>query len=138
MFNVNDVTTEMENEVSSMGLLAEGWYNMIVIDSNKKANKAGNGEYIELVLQPEGSKRKMWYYFNISHTNPQVAKMGLVALKKFCLAVNKNGFTTASELLDLMLCCNVEHKKDKDGKTRDTITEFAPYQQQVGNNEVPF
>jgi hypothetical protein len=127
MFNVNEVTAEMEQSAASLGLIPEGEHNFVIESARQSVNKKQDGEYIEITCILEGTNTKYWHYFNIKHINPRVVNIGKVELKNLMLAINMQSIASAEDLKDKVFRGQIEHQKQKDGKLQVKITVFGPY-----------
>jgi len=136
MFNINEVTEEMENEIAEGSLIPEGEYNFLIESARIAENKSQNGSYLELTCIPESLNRKVWKYFNFMHVNKRVENLAKVDLKNLCLALEIAQITNPAELVGRLFIGRVEHSKDKQGKMQAEIRAYGKY---VPNeNDVPF
>jgi hypothetical protein len=97
--------------------LPAGDYLAIIVDSEKKATKAGNGEYIELkleVIEGEYQNRNLWERLTVDHPNETAQKIGRSRLKEICRAVGNMAPRDSSELHDIPMIVTVGHEKRKD------------------------
>lgn len=136
MFNINEVTPEMEAEAASSGLVPEGEYNFLIENARIAENKAQNGSYLEITCLPEGMNRKMWKYFNFMHINKKVEALAKVDLKNLCLALDVTQITNVNQLIGKMFVGRVEHSKDKQGNMQSEIRAFGKYIPK--DEDVPF
>jgi hypothetical protein len=136
MFNINEVTPQMENEANSSGLIPEGEYNFLIEAARIAENKKQNGSYLELTCIPEGMNRKMWKYFNFMHVDKRVESLAKVDLKNLCLALEISQITNVIELVGKFFVGRVEHTKNKSGEINAEIRAYGKYVPQ--ENDVPF
>lgn len=109
------------------GPLPAGTYEMMVIASDVKAAKSGNGEYIELemqVLDGEHSGRRHWERLNVVNSNKQAEDIAKAALAQLCSAVGLPVVEDTDELHDKPFMARVEI--DRKDPTRNRIMGYAP------------
>lgn len=81
----------------------KGIYQAIVMDSTIKATKAGDGQYIELMLQiieGEHSGRRVWDRLNVSNPNKKAEDIALAQLQALCNAVGVPQLNDTAQLHD--------------------------------------
>ncbi|MEY5099058.1 MAG: Alteromonas phage vB AcoS-R7M [Pseudomonadota bacterium] len=98
--------------------LPKGTYAAIVMDSDIKPTKAGNGQYIELTLQiidGQFAGRRIWDRLNISNPNKQAEDIALAQLQSLCQAVGVENMTDTFQLHDRPFSVSVDiDRKDPD------------------------
>lgn len=83
--------------------LPKGTYSAIVMDSSIKPTKAGDGQYIELVLQVidgQYAGRRVWERLNVSNPNKKAEDIALSALQSLCNAVGVTVLNDTTQLHD--------------------------------------
>lgn len=141
MFNINEVTPEMENEAACQGLISEGEYNFLIESARIAENKKQNGSYLELACIPEGTNRKMWKYFNFMHVDKRVETYAKVDLKNLCMALEISKITKTDELVGRFFVGRVEHSKDKQGNMQAEIRAYGKCEKKpavASDDDMPF
>lgn len=106
--------------------LPRGSYNAIVIDSDIKTTKAGNGEYIELVIQVvDGihAGRRLWERLNVSNPNKTAEDIAKAALAELCAAVGVTKLTDTEQLHDRPFQVHVDI--DRKDPTRNRVVGYG-------------
>lgn len=145
-FCIDEVTTDMENDVNNFGLIPEGEHNFLIENAREAPNKKQDGEYLELTCLLEGTNKKQWIYFNLKHPNNTVVNMAKVQLKKLLTALKMTGYESPEELKDKVFRAQIEHVKNKDGKYQEKFVAFDEYkwsgnmqkEASVSDENVPF
>lgn len=110
----------------SYGPVPEGEYEMMVVKSDVKPTKAGNGHYIELemhVISGEHSGRRLWERLNVDNPNKDAENIAKAALAALCAALGVDDMTETEQLHDLPFLAKVEiDRKEPD---RNRITGYA-------------
>lgn len=104
------------------GPLPAGQYEVIISNSDIKATKAGDGEYIELEMQVtdgEHSGRRLWERLNISNPNKKAEDIAKAALGELCVACGIDDMTDTEQLHDIPLLAVVEI--DRKDPTRNRV-----------------
>lgn len=113
-----------------------GKYNAVIIDSEMKPTKSGNGSYLELtfeIIDGEYKERKVWARLNINNPSAQAQKIAQSELSALCRAVNVMEPKDSVDLHNLPLEITVICKKrnDSDGISNE-IKGYAV--KETGNN----
>jgi hypothetical protein len=90
-----------------------GRYQVMIIDSQWKVTKAGDGHYLQLCLQvTEGkySGRMLWLRLNLDSPDPVVVDLAANTLACVCRAVGVPKFDDPSELHDRPFSVRVSRK----------------------------
>ncbi len=122
-FNAHEVdpTTEFEPVPS-------GKYVAVIIESDQKPTKSGNGSFLELVfeiVEGEYKGRKVWARLNLDNPNETAVKIARAELSAVCRAVNVMQPRDSVELHNLPLLITVKCKKRED--TGDLTNEIKGY-----------
>lgn len=125
-FNTADVGDD-EFEV-----VPPGEYEAMIIESEMKATKDGNGAYVQLKIQLKNG-RILFERLNIQNKNEKAVEIAYRTLKKICEAVGKTSIKDTSELHNKKMLVVVEvekgkpYEKDgvmKDGRDQNTIKAY--------------
>ena len=125
LFSTSSVTEAEIKEAESGGMVPEGKRRFAIESARHSQNKAGTGEYIEVVCVADGMNRKVWLYFNFKHSNPTVEKLGRVELKKFLDALGISNLTSTDILHGRTFFAIVKHEKDKQGDLRERLHTYG-------------
>ena len=107
--------------------LPKGEYPAIIIDTDIKTTKAGDGQYIELAMQVidgEHSGRRIWDRLNVSNPNKQAEDIAKAALQSLCLAVGVSTLTDTGELHDKPFILQLDI--DRKDPTRNRVMAYLP------------
>lgn len=116
--------------------LEPGEYTAIIIDSELKRTKSGNGQYIALtfeVMDDPYNGRRLWENLNIDNPNAKAVEIAMRKLSSICRAVGVMSPKDTEELHDKMMLISVGIKNDDTGETRNVIKGFKPYGQQFAD-----
>jgi hypothetical protein len=94
-----------------------GKYLAMIVDSAMKPNKAGNGQFLELVfqiLEGECKGRQLWARLNLVNPNELATKIAQGELSAICRAVGVMTPGDSVELHNLPLVIKVKLKKRAD------------------------
>jgi hypothetical protein len=94
-----------------------GKYIAVIVDSEMKQTKSGNGNYLELtfeITEGEYQGRKVWARLNIDNPNADAVKIARGELSAICRAVNVMMPNDSVDLHNLPLEINVKCKKRDD------------------------
>jgi len=107
-----------------------GKYNAVIVDSEMKATKTGDGKYLELtfeVLDGEFKGRKVWSRLNINNPNEKAQKIAHGELSAICRAVNVMVLQESSQLHNRPLEITVKCKERKDNsEITNEVRVYAP------------
>ena len=136
MATLNFNAHEVEPSVAFEPIPA-GKYNAVIIDSEMKSTKSGNGNYLELtfeIIDGEYKDRKVWARLNINNPSAQAQKIAQSELSALCRAVNIMEPKDSVDLHNLPLEINVKCKKRDD--TDEISNEIKGYAAKgAGNNQ---
>lgn len=107
--------------------LPKGEYPAIIIDTDIKTTKAGDGQYIELAMQVidgEHSGRRIWDRLNVSNPNKQAEDIAKAALQSLCLALGVSTLTDTGELHDKPFILQLDI--DRKDPTRNRVMAYLP------------
>lgn len=113
-FNVSEIAPAREFKP-----LPEGSYEAVVIDSDIKETRAGNGRYIQLefeVVSGEYLGRRLWGRYNIENANRDAVEIGRAQFSAVCQAAGVPAPRDTSELHNraLVLCVRCRRRRDTD------------------------
>ncbi|MFZ5828807.1 MAG: DUF669 domain-containing protein [Planctomycetota bacterium] len=124
---------------TSFDVLPNGEYEVVIVGSELKPTKAGNGRYLELTLQVlngEYQNRKLFDRLNIFNPNQQAQDIARGMLSAICRAVGVLTPKDSSELHNKPLRVKIKVKSDAEYGDRNEITAYRPRQavpQPAGN-----
>jgi len=101
----------------NMETMPPGNYTVVIESDEKKATKAGDGHYLELVLQVVDGKykgRKLWDRLNIWNKNEVAKKIALSTMSSICHATGVMTPRDSSELHNKPMVAVVKHRKYND------------------------
>ena len=114
-----------ERPSNNYGPLPAGDYDMMIVKSETKPTKAGNGHYLECemhVISGEHSGRRHWERFNLDNPNHQAVKIAQESLAKLCAAIGVDEVNDSEELHDRPFIAEVGI--DKKDSTRNVIWNY--------------
>jgi len=94
--------------------LPPGRYLAMITASDLKPNKAGTGNFLELVftiIEGEYKGRQLWVRLNVDHPNPLAVKMAQAELAAICRAVGVLQPRDSVELHNLPLVIKVAYQQ---------------------------
>lgn len=133
-FNTADVGDD-EFEV-----IQPGEYEAMIIESEMKATKNGDGAYVQMKIQLKNG-RILFERLNIQNKNEQAVEIAYKTLKKICEACGKTSIKDTTELHNKRMLVVVEvekgkpYEKDgvmKEGRDQNRIKTYKPF----NNNNV--
>jgi hypothetical protein len=116
MATLNFNAHEVEPSVAFEAVPA-GKYIAVIVDSEMKQTKSGNGNYLELtfeITEGEYKGRKVWARLNIDNPNADAVKIARGELSAICRAVNVMTPNDSVDLHNLPLEITVKCKKRDD------------------------
>ncbi len=111
-FNANDVDPHFGFEP-----IPAGKYLAVITESEMKATKSGNGEYLQLtfqIIEGEYRNRLLWSRLNLKNPNASAVELARKELSAICRATGVMKPKDSSELQDLPLLITVGLKKRQD------------------------
>jgi len=96
-FDLN--TEEAADEFySGFTILAPGWYQVVIVESDIKPTKAGTGKFLELKMETKGGET-ITDRLNILNQNEVAQKIGRAALGKIAVSCGIKGALTNTDKL---------------------------------------
>lgn len=111
-FDANEVPPQQPLEV-----LPAGRYTVAIVESELKATKNGNGEYLKLTLEVVDGQykgRKLFENLNLKNQNEQTVQIARSTLSAICHAVGVLKPRDSVELHNIAFVATVGHEKRKD------------------------
>lgn len=112
--------------------LPKGWYRCMVVGTDMKPTKKGNGSYIEItwkVLDGTFENRQVWTRLNVKNENAQAVEIAEKDLSAICHATGVLEFRRHEELRNHTALVYVTVKDDKN--------ETAGYKAAAGSTTAP-
>jgi hypothetical protein len=110
-FNVN----ELPQGNGNFEPLPAGWYTATISQSELKATKAGNGQYIKLrydITGPSHQGRVVFGNLNIKNANPKAEEFGRQQLGDIMRAIGLAKVTDTDQLIGGQIAIKLEVKED--------------------------
>ena len=123
-FNANNVDP---NE--GFAPIPAGEYPAIITESEMKATKDGQGQYLQLKLQildGQYQNRTLFDRLNLVNKNEMAVQIARGTLSSICRAVNVMTPNDSSELHNKPLVIVVKIKKDADGNPQNDVKGYKP------------
>ena len=111
-FNVN----ELPQGNGNFEPLPAGWYTATISQSELKATKAGNGQYIKLrydITGPSHQGRVVFGNLNIKNANPKAEEIGRQQLGDIMRAIGLAKVTDTDQLIGGQISIKLEVKQDE-------------------------
>jgi hypothetical protein len=112
-----------------------GKYPVVIVESAMKPTKAGDGQYLEIVLQVQGGPhdgRQLWDRLNLKNPNQQAVDIARQTLSSICRAVNVPTPKDSADLHGKTLIAQVKLKTRQDtGEISNEIKGYSPYEPSV-------
>ena len=129
MATINFNANEVEPNVG-MEAVPAAKYIAVIIESEIKPTKSGNGQFLELtfeIIDGEYKGRKVWARLNIDNPNATAVQIARGELSAICRAVNVMQPKDSAELHNLPLEITVRCKKrDDSDEITNEIKGYAP------------
>jgi hypothetical protein len=122
-FNANEVEPSTAPEA-----VPAGKYIAVIVESEQKPTKSGNGSYLELtfeIIEGEYKGRKVWARLNLDNPSAAAVKIARGELSALCRAVNVMTPKDSVDLHNLPLEINVKCKRN--GENGDISNEIKGY-----------
>ena len=135
MANLGDFDASRIDPIVSFEPIPAGKYLAMITASDIKPNKAGTGQYLELVftiVDGQYKGQQLWTRLNLSHPNELAVKIAMAELSAICRAVGVLTPRDSVELHNLPLVLNVACKMRKD--TGDAINVIKGYERREAAN----
>jgi hypothetical protein len=113
---------QVEDRTISRGPLPPGEYEVMIVKSDNRPTKAGNGSYLELemhIISGEHTGRRHWERLNLDNPNLQTVKIAEEQLARLCVALGLDEVNDSAELHDKPFIA--EFAIDKKDATRNVI-----------------
>jgi hypothetical protein len=110
-------------------VLPAGDYDVIVVDSEAKPTKDGQGQRLNVKLQilnGQWQNRYVFDGFNVKNKNPQAEAIALSQLKSLCVAVGVPNPNDSAELHNKPLTVTLKIGKNQDGTDRNEVKSYKP------------
>lgn len=127
MAKLNFNASAVEIPQRTYGPLPAGEYEMMVIKSDNKVIKAGNGHYLELemqVISGDQSGRRHWERLNLNNPSKKTVEIAEEQLARLCAALGITKLEDSEELHDRPFIARVAI--DKKDPTSNRIYDFMP------------
>ena len=111
-FDVN----ELPQGNGNFAPLPAGWYTATISQAERKATKAGNGQYIKLrydITGPTHQGRVVFGNLNIKNANPKAEEIGRADLGNIMRAIGLAKVTDTDQLIGGNLSIKLEVKQDE-------------------------
>lgn len=111
-----------ERTAPSYGPLPPGEYEVMIVKSDTKATKSGNGSYLELemhVISGDHTGRRHWERLNLDNPSLKTVKIAEEQLARLCVALGVDEVNDSEELHDKPFVA--EFAIDKKDDTRNVI-----------------
>lgn len=146
MANLKGFDASQVEPTGTYEALPAGKYAAVIIESEMKPTKAGDGQYLQLKLQvTEGryKNRTLFDRLNLKNKNETAVTIAKGTLSAICRAVGVMTPNDSSELHLKRLMIVVKVKDDQSGNPQNEIKGYEPYEAQssvpiVDNNQVPW
>ena len=116
-------------EPNRFEVLPAGDYPMVIVESEMKKTKDGNGQFLQLKLQVLSGpfqNRTLYDRLNLVNKNDTAVQIAKGTLSSICRAVNVLTPKDSAELHGKPLVAAVKAKKDKDDTIRNEIAGYKP------------
>lgn len=113
---------QFEERTTSYGPLPAGEYECMIVKSETKATKSGNGSYLELemhIISGDQSGRRHWERLNLDNPSLQTVKIAEEQLARLCVALGLDEVDDSEQLHDKPFVA--EFGIDKKDSTRNVI-----------------
>ena len=120
-FKASEIQFE-ERGSGTYGPLPAGEYEVMIVKSDTKTTKSGNGSYLELemhVISGDQTGRRHWERLNLDNPSLQTVKIAQEQLARLCVALGLDVVTDSEELHDTPFVA--EFAIDKKDSTRNVI-----------------
>lgn len=116
-----------ERPGAAFGPLPAGEYEMIIVKSETRPTRAGNGHFLELemqVISGPASGRRHWERMNLDNVNAQAVKIAQEQLARLCVALGLDEVNDSEELHDKPFIAEIGI--DKKDESKNVIWRFSP------------
>jgi hypothetical protein len=131
MANLNGFDASTVDPTSSFDPIPAGEYVARIAESEMKATKSGNGQYLQLTIEVCDGRykgRKLWARLNLDNPNQEAVEIARRELSQICHAVGVMKPRDSAELHGTPLAIKVTCKADKNtGEMQNEIKGYAKY-----------
>ncbi|MFA5291915.1 MAG: DUF669 domain-containing protein [Phycisphaerae bacterium] len=132
-FNANNVEAATDFDP-----IPAGKYSAVIVDSEMKAAKNGNGSYLELkfqIIEGEYKNRLLWARLSLENQNDTTVKIAKSQLAAICQAIGVMVPKDSAELHNMPMIINVKVKKRSDnGELANEIKGYSKRETSVSQN----
>ncbi len=122
-FNAHDVEPS-----TGFDPLPTGKYPAIIVDSDEKPTKSGNGSYLQFefeILDGQYKGRKLWVRLNTKNPSAKAVEIAKAEMSALCRAIGVMTPQDTVELHSIPIELTVRCKKNRDsGESENTITKY--------------
>ncbi len=127
--NLGDFDASQVEPTVGFEPIPAGQYKAIILGSEMKGTRAGNGHYLELcfqVIQGEFQNRRLWARLNLDNPNKTAVEIARRELSAICHAVGVKQPGDSSALHDRPLLISVTCKRrDDNGEMANEVKGYA-------------
>ena len=130
-FNANEVEPS-----TGFDPIPAGKYQAIIIESEMKPTRTGNGQYLQSgfeIIDNEYKGRRVWARLNLENSNPDAVRIARADLSAICRAVNILQPRDSVELHNIPLTITVRCKKNQNDEIVNEIKGYGPRVSHYGN-----
>lgn len=125
-----DFNADEHEPRNSFDPIPAGKYKVVMVDSEEKPTKAGNGSYLNLtyeIIEGEYKGRKLWDRLNLNNPNPTAVEIAKGTLSALCRAAGVKVLRDTTQLHDIPVLAKVSAKMDQQsGEIRNEIKGYEP------------
>jgi hypothetical protein len=128
MANLNGFDANTVDPASDFEPIAAGKYLAVIVESEMKATKSGDGHYLELkfqLLEGPYKNRMLWSRLNLDNPNPQAVQIAQAELSAICRATSVLQPKDSVQLHGIPLVIGVRLKRRSD--TDELTNEIRSY-----------
>jgi hypothetical protein len=136
--NFKASSIQIEDRTPSYGPLPAGEYEAMIVKSETKTTKSGNGSYLELemhIISGDHSGRRHWERLNLDNPSLQTVKIAQEQLARLCVALGLDEVNDSDELHDTPFIA--EFGIDKKDSTRNVIWGYRAIPAKLKNTPPP-
>lgn len=132
MADLSDIGFNADEVEPSTGfeLLPAGEYTAMVIDSERKATKAGTGQRLSVTIEIADGQykgRRLWEGFNIQNPSAEAVAISRAQLSALCRAVGVSGLRDSAQLHNIPFNVELKVKNRMDtGEPKNVIAKYSP------------
>ncbi|HBG25688.1 MAG: hypothetical protein A2Y10_02560 [Planctomycetes bacterium GWF2_41_51] len=138
MANLNNFNANNVEAATDFDPIPAGKYPAVIVDSEMKAAKNGNGSYLELkfeIIEGDYKNRLLWSRLSLENQNDTTVKIAKSQLAAICKAVGVMVPKDSTELHNLPLVIKVVVKKRNDtGEPANEIKAFSKRENAAAQN----